>query len=72
MNVVILGVVLIIWIVILCITPFIIPSYIEYHRIYEQVQESYGLTNFQLFWWSLRDAFCDVFNIDPVDEEADQ
>lgn len=71
MNTIVLGVLLIL-VVILCITPFIIPTYLEYYGIYKQVQEPYGLSDFQIFWWSLRDTFCDVFNVDPVDEEADE
>lgn len=72
MNIIVLGALLII-VPILCITPFIIPTHLDYYRIYKMVQEPYGLSDFQIFWWSLRDAFSDVFNIDPVDDdEADE
>ena len=72
MNAYIVGIVLILWVVFLCIIPFVVPTFLEYYRIYKQVQEPFGLSNFYCVWESFKDAFCDVFNIDPVDDEADE
>lgn len=70
MNVII-GILLILTILLLGILPFVIPTYIIYYRIYKQVQEPFGLTNFQCVWESVKDTFSDVFNF-KSNEEADQ
>lgn len=63
---------MILGILVLSITPFIVSSYIEYYRIYKGVQETFGLSDFYCVWEAFKDAFCDVFNIDPVDDEVDE
>jgi hypothetical protein len=68
---VIIGILLILTILILGILPFVIPTYIIYYRIYKQVQEPFGLTNFQCVWESVKDTVSDVFNF-KSNEEADQ
>lgn len=68
---------IIIVILLLSITPFLLPTIIEYHSIYKQVQDGFGLSDIQCIWYSITDAFRDVFNLEMNDEsdedtEADQ
>lgn len=72
MSAYIVGIVLILWVVFLCIIPFVVPTFLEYYRIYKQVQEPFGLSDFYCFWEAFKDAFCDVFNFQPVDNNDEE
>ena len=61
---------LILWLVvslllmIVGITLYLIPNYLEYYKIYKDFQETFGHSNFECFWNAWKEAFYDFFHID--------
>jgi hypothetical protein len=68
----VLGILLLTVILFFGILPFMIPTYLEYYRIYKQIQEPFGLSDFQCVWESVKDTLSDIFSIEQNNEETDR
>lgn len=71
MSATVLGVLMILIIIIFGIIPFVLPTFLEYHRIYKQIQDAFGLSDWDCIRESIKDAVSDVFTFKSNDNEVD-